>query len=267
MPLISTIIIGCVLTFGLINGLRHGGIKEGIALVGVLLGALLVEFWVDSWGGRLSERSGLKLENAKWVIALSLLMGTALFSGYGSGIFIRRGLLKTKERLGGALLGLLNMGLLVSFTLRYTQQFYFIETDPAQPQASWIRAGALSRYMVDWIGYTLIGAAFAIGAVALITRTMWIAKLATQNVPAKAEPAKTHGSTKPSTVGGSAAGKSAAGSAGSSASGLGALGSSGSLGSSNGGNGHSAGGAAAAQSQKIPIGQQEKFELPPKTGQ
>jgi hypothetical protein len=255
MPLISTIIIGCALTFGLINGLRHGGIKEGIALVGVLLGALLVEFWVDSWGGRLSERSGLKLENAKWVIALSLLIGTALFSGYGSGIFIRRGLLKTKERLGGALLGLLNMGLLVSFTLRYTQQFYFIETDPAQPQASWIRAGVLSRYMVDWIGYMLIGVAVAIGAMAVISRTMWIAKLATQNATTKTEPGKGNpgAATKPSTAAAGTAGKSAAGS-----SGLGNLGS----------NAHSTGGAAGGQSQRqIPIGQQEKFELPPKTGQ
>ena len=249
MPLISTIIIGCALTFGLINGLRHGGIKEGIALVGVLLGALLVEFWVDSWGGRLSERSGLKLENAKWVIALSLLIGTALFSGYGSGIFIRRSVLKTKERLGGALLGLFNMGLLVSFTLRYTQQFYFIETNPAQPQASWIRAGVLSRYMVDWIGYMLIGVAVAIGAMAVISRTMWIAKLATQQPTAKAEPGKTHAGAamKPGT-----AGKGTAGS------GLGSL----------GGNGYNPGGAAGGQSHRqLPIGQHEKFEIPPKTGQ
>jgi uncharacterized membrane protein required for colicin V production len=277
MPLISTIIIGCVLTFGLINGFRHGGIKEGIALVGVLLGTLLVEFWVEPWGGRLSERSGLKPENAKWVISLALLVGTALFSGYGSGIFIRRGVIKTKERMGGALLGLLNMGLLVSFTLRYTQQFYFIESNPAQPQASWIRAGALSRYMVDWIGYTLIGAAFAIGAVALITRTMWIAKLMTQQAAVKAEPGKTHAgtATKPSTAGSSTAGKGAAAGTtgkGAAAGGLGNLGGSGGssgLGGSNGSssNGNSAAGAAAAQAQRqIPIGQQEKFEMPPQTG-
>jgi uncharacterized membrane protein required for colicin V production len=249
MPLISTIIIGCVLTFGLINGLRHGGIKEGIALVGVLLGALLVEFWIERWGLALSERSGLKLDNAKWVISLSLLIGTALFSGYGSGIFVRRGVLKTRERLGGALLGLLNMGLLVSFTLRYTQQFYFIETDPAQPQVSWIRQGALSRYMVDWVGFLLIGAAVAIGVVALITRAMWIARLATQQPapkPTEAKP-KTDAPKKPATVGAGAASNIL-------------------IGGSSGGSGGSAGGS---QPQKTaPVGQQEKFiEVQSKTGQ
>ncbi|HEX6290033.1 MAG TPA: CvpA family protein [Herpetosiphonaceae bacterium] len=244
MPLISSIIIGLVLGFGLINGFRRGGIKEGIALVGVLLGALLVEFWIERWGAALSERSGLKIDNARLVIALLLLIGTALFSGYGSGIFVRRVTLKSRERLGGALLGLLNTGLLVSFALRYTQQFYFIETDPAQPVDSWIRQGALSRYMVNWVGYMLIGAAVAIGLVALILRTMWLAKIATQQQPSKAAPAKSQpGGAKPKPTG------------------------SGALGGAGGGllGGTGAGNSSAGQSPKLPSGQQEKFiEWPPK---
>jgi hypothetical protein len=190
MPLASTLIIGCVLIFGVINGFRHGGFKEGVALVGILLGALLVEFWVEPWGRTLSERSGLKIENARWVISLGILIGTALFSGYGSGVFVRRGVLRPRVRLSGALLGLLNMGLLVSFTLRYTQQFYFIEVDPAQPQPSWIREGAISSRMVDWVGYLLIGAALTIGLVALILRSMWLARVITQQQQPPSQPAK-----------------------------------------------------------------------------
>lgn len=253
MPLASTIIIGCLLAFGLINGFRHGGLKEGVALVGILLGALLVAFWVEPWGSRLSERSGLKPENARWVIALGLLVGTALFTGYGSGIFIRRTVLKTKERLSGALLGLLNMGLLVSFTLRYTQQFYFIETNPAEPQASWIREGALSRYMVDWVGYLLIGAALTIGFVALILRSMWLARVATQQPakpgagagkpPEKKPQQPTTGGAKP---GGAGAGGFIGGGLGGAGGGLGGAGSAG-------------GGNSAGAAPKTPIGQQEKF--------
>lgn len=256
MPLISTIIIGCVLAFGLINGFRHGGLKEGVALVGILLGALLVAFWVEPWGSRLSERSGLKPENARWVIALSLLIGTALFTGYGSGIFIRRTVLKTKERLSGALLGLLNMGLLVSFTLRYTQQFYFIETNPAEPQASWIREGALSRYMVDWVGYLLIGAALTIGFVALILRTMWLARVATQ----QQQPAKPGAGKPPEKKPQPATGGAKPGGAG-----AGGLIGGGGLGSGAGGGAGSAGGGnPAGAAPKAPIGQQEKFLDPSK---
>lgn len=252
MHLVSTIIIGCILAFGLINGFRHGGLKEGVALVGVLLGALLVEFWVEPWGSRLSERSGLKPENARWVIALLLLNGTALFSGYGSSIFIRRNVLKTKERLSGALLGLLNMGLLVSFTLRYTQQFYFIETNPAEPQESWIRAGALSRYMVDWVGYLLIGATLTIGFVALILRSMWLARLATQQQPAKPGAGKPP-ERKPQQPAPGGARPGGAGSGG-------LIGGSGGLGGLGGGGaGGTGGGNPAGQAPKTPVGQQEKF--------
>lgn len=255
MPLVSTIIIGCILAFGLINGFRHGGLKEGVALVGVLLGALLVEFWIDPWGSRLSERSGLKPENARFVISLLLLIGTALFSGYGSSIFIRRNVLKTKERLSGALLGLLNMGLLVSFTLRYTQQFYFMDTNPAEPQANWIREGALSRYMVDWVGYLLIGAALTIGFVALILRSMWLARLATQQQqPAKPGAGKPPEKKPQQPATGGAKPTGAVG---------GLIG-----GGGPGGAGGGAGGAGSnptGQAPKVPVGQQEKFvEAPPK---
>jgi uncharacterized membrane protein required for colicin V production len=249
MSLASNLIIGCVLVFGLINGFRHGGLKEGVALVGVLLGALLVEFWVEPWGRTLSERSGLKIDNARWVIALSILIGTALFTGYGSGIFVRRSSLKTRERLSGALLGLLNMGLLVSFTLRYTQQFYFIEADPAQPQASWIREGALSSRMVDWVGYMLIGAALTIGFVALILRSMWLARVATQQPqPAKSDkPAE-----KKQAPSGGAGARPAGGSGG------GAV-----IGGAAGGSGQ----AGAAPPKTVPVGQQEKYiDSPPKSG-
>jgi|GEM_PF-3923585 len=183
MTLVSSIIIGVVLILGLLNGLRRGGIKEGTALIGVLLGALLVEYWAERWGNLIFERSSLRIEMATWLVAIALLIGTALFSGYGSGILMRRGVMKTEERLSGALLGLLNMGLLVSFVLRYTQQFYFTEADPAQPIPTWIRTGVVTRIMLDWISFFLIGAAIALAVVSLVVATLRIGRLVTQASP------------------------------------------------------------------------------------
>ncbi len=187
MTLVGSILIGLVLLVGFANGLRRGGIKEGTALIGVLLGALLVEFWAESWGRTLSERSGLRINNAVLLLSLVLLIGTALFSGYGTGLFFKRRAIKSGERVGGGLLGLLNMGLLVSFTLRYTQLLYFNETDPTQPVQSWIRAGIVSRFMFDWLGYVLLGAALALGVFSLITATLRLGRLAATPRPADAQ--------------------------------------------------------------------------------
>lgn len=186
MTLVSSIVIGIVLLLGLANGLRRGGLKEGTALIGVLLGALLVEFWARRWGETLSQRSGLKLNTAILLLSLTLLIGTALFSGYGSGLFFRRTAMKSGERIGGAVLGLLNMGLLVSFALRYTQQLYFEEASPAQPVLSWIRTGVVSRYMLNWQGQVLLGAAIGLGVISLLTAALRLGRLAsTAGKPAK----------------------------------------------------------------------------------
>ena len=199
MTLAGSIITGMLLLLGFANGLRRGGIKEGTALIGVLLGALLVEFWAQRWGQTLSERSGLHINNAVLLLSLALLIGTALFSGYGSGLFFRRTTMKSGERIAGALLGLLNMGLLTSFTLRYTQELYFNETDPTQPVQSWIRESIVSRFMLNWLGYVLLGAALTLGIVSIVMATLRLERLAaTPRPPAKpAKPAPSASQSKP----------------------------------------------------------------------
>lgn len=186
ISLVSTLAIGALLLLGFFNGLRRGSIKEGAALIGILLGALLVEFWVERWGQTLHTRSGLKIENARWLVGLGLLFGTALFGGYGSGLLIRRGPLKSGERMVGSLLGLVNSSLLISFALRYTQQFYFMERDTGEVAESWIRSGPLSERLVTWIDLALIGAAVTIAIASLLVGTIRLGRLITQPRPATA---------------------------------------------------------------------------------
>lgn len=183
LPLISSLVIGVLLLLGLLNGFRRGGIREGAALIGVLLGALLVELWADRWGQTLHERSGLKIENARWLVGLALLLGAAIVAGYGSGLLIRRGALKSGERITGGLLGLINTALLVSFTLRYTQQLYFNEREPGQIVETWIRNGIASRLMLTWTDLALVGAAALMAVAVVLTAAIRLGRLATQPRP------------------------------------------------------------------------------------
>jgi hypothetical protein len=261
MTLVGSIIIGLLLAVGFANGVRRGGIKEGTALIGVLLGALLVEFWAERWGQTLSERSGLLSNNAFLLLSLALLIGTALFSGYGSGLFFPRRAMKGSERFGGGLLGLLNMGLLVSFTLRYAQQYYYGETDPTQPVENWIRTGIVSQFMLNWLGYVLLGAALALGIFSMVTATLRLGRLAaTPRPPAKpaGTAAKPQGAgagapqAKPQQAGGGQAqgGHTGAGGAAGAQPGQGVV-------------GGAIGGAAGGQR---PPGQQEAFLDRPRSG-
>lgn len=211
ISLVSTLVIGALLLLGFFNGLRRGSIKEGAALIGILLGALLVEFWVERWGQTLHTRSGLKIENARWLVGLGLLFGTALFGGYGSGLLIRRGSLKSVERMVGALLGLVNSSLLISFALRYTQQFYFMERDTGEIAESWIRSSPISQRLVTWIDLALVGAAVTIAVASLLIGTIRLGQLVTQPKPSKPGAAKPQGAgaAKPQQGQGAAAPKPA----------------------------------------------------------
>lgn len=206
--LVPTIIVGALLIAGFFNGMRRGSLKEGTALVGVLLGALLVEYWAERWGIVLNQRSGINVNQAKFLSSVVLLIGTALFSGYGSGLLLRRGAIKGGERLGGGFLGLLNMGLLVSFTLRNIQRYYYQELVATEPIETWVRANVLTRWMLNWVGYVLLGAAFALGLIAIITSTVRIGRRAAKPAPAPAKAPSKAPADKPA-VGGAPGAKPA----------------------------------------------------------
>jgi hypothetical protein len=188
ISLISSIIIGIVLLVGAINGWRRGGIREEAALIGVLLGALLVEFWAVRWGQSFHEWSGLNPQHARWLVAIALLFGTAIFSGYGVGLLLPRVSLKSTGHFAGAMLGLLTITLLVAFGLRYTQQFWYGETDPTQPVQSWIREGIVSRYLLAWTDLALVGAAGLLALAAIVTAIMRLIRLVSQPRAAKPAP-------------------------------------------------------------------------------
>jgi len=159
--------IGVLLLLGLLTGVWRGALREGITFTAILLGALLAEGWGPLWSRFVSQQTGLALPITQWLIGLGLLAITLLI-GYGSGLLLPYRHLRPVDRIAGALLGLLNVGLLTAFVLRSIQRWFFGEATFQRPVASWIRQDMLSRFLVVWVGEILLGVALLGAAVVLL---------------------------------------------------------------------------------------------------
>jgi hypothetical protein len=169
MALAGSIVVGLALLIGALNGLRRGALKEGMALIGILLGVLLVTPWAGRWGMVLARRIAWPPITGQWIAALGLLWGTGLLSGYGSGALLpwHPARIPALQRGIGALLGLLNGGLLAGFTLRYTQLYYYGEATQGRRQ-TWIRDSAASRFLLDRLDLLLLALAWTVAVASLI---------------------------------------------------------------------------------------------------
>ncbi|ACL26563.1 CvpA family protein [Chloroflexus aggregans] len=141
-----------ILLFILI-GQRRGVIPSGLALTGTLIGAVLVDIWQDGVINLL-ERLGLATE---WPLFLSLsgLLLLAVIVGYGIDTILELGLEDTDEwsqRLIGALVGLVNAGLVIYYLVRYAKLSWsppFIER--------WLNAATLIPTVVEWLPWAMLG--------------------------------------------------------------------------------------------------------------
>lgn len=173
MALVGSILVGVALLIGALNGFRRGGLREGMATIGVLLAVLLALLWQDRWGPTIARRTGWQPGAGAWIVAMALIWSTALLAGYGSGGLLprRSGKVGPGLRAAGGLLGLLNATLLLGFTLRFTQMFLYAETAQAH-KATWIRAAVGSRYLLDYLDLLLLGLGWTLAVVSLVATLM-----------------------------------------------------------------------------------------------
>ena len=121
MALALTIVIGLVLAvLGLVGYVRDLR-RSMLALLGTLVGAILVNFWGDQWGAGLASRFvNADVPRISFYVSYAVFLWCALVVGYGGGVLLSRMKERSlQQRLIGALLGIVNGVLIVGFLLRF----------------------------------------------------------------------------------------------------------------------------------------------------
>jgi len=145
MALALTIVIGLVLAIlGFVGYLRDLR-RSLLALLGTLVGAILVSFWGDQWGAGLASRFvNADVQRTTFYVSSAVFLWSALVVGYGGGILLNRAKDRPfQHRLTSALLGLINGVLIVGFLLRFAtaKQPNFVPAIQADPLAKIIHDG------------------------------------------------------------------------------------------------------------------------------
>lgn len=153
-----------VLWVGMIAiGYAHGGWRQVIVLTGILLSYAVVSEWAVPNGRDLSTQFHWSIPRATTGVALLYLLGGTAVLGYlGSFALARPRPLTATERQLGAAMGVLNGGLLLALVLRSVRSYAF-----AAGRGQILRESALSRFLIEQIGYVLL-LALVCGAIAAV---------------------------------------------------------------------------------------------------
>jgi uncharacterized membrane protein required for colicin V production len=189
------ITIGSVLLLVVLGllGLWRGVPRGLMTLACTLLGAVMVDLWLEPWRRWLVER--FRTENpgtTAWLAATLAFLGVALIIGYGSGALLPRPRadqaapkprLKVLERPLGALLGVLNASLILGYLLRYAGELLRNEAllDALQSQP-------LLRALSQWLPWFILAVVLSMGALVLARATTRGLRLLTSRQPLPAKP-------------------------------------------------------------------------------
>jgi hypothetical protein len=164
MALAFMLVITLVLVvLGLVGYIRDP--RRGLlALIGTLVGVILVDFWAAQWGPGLASRFvGGDVPKLTFIVSCGLFLWCALFVGYGGGLLLSRAKERPPfaQRLAGALLGVLNGVLIVGFLLRFASvnQSSFGET---------IQSSNLSKLFHDGLPLLFLGLAVAVTLLVIV---------------------------------------------------------------------------------------------------
>ena len=158
---LDILLVVLVLLFAPIGYMR-GPVKELLVTLGVVFGALAVEFWARPWGRDLDFYFDTGDDPGAFIVAMSFLMATTFIGGYGLGLLIAPWTFSIRGRLAGALISAVNGALLVSFSLQYVRLFLLSDANEDALEQSY----SVSILMNE-VGWIMLGA-LALTPIAII---------------------------------------------------------------------------------------------------
>jgi uncharacterized membrane protein required for colicin V production len=164
---LDILLVVLVLLFAPI-GFMRGPVKELLVTLGVVFGALLVEFWARPWGRDVDYYFDIGDDPGAFVVAMSFLMGTTFIGGYGLGLLLAPWSYSMRGRAAGAVTAALNGALLVSFSLQYVRLFLLSDANEEALEESYSVG-----FLINEVGWIMLGAAALVPIVivyALVTR-------------------------------------------------------------------------------------------------
>ena len=149
---LDILLVVLVLLFAPIGYMR-GPVKELLVTLGVVFGALAVEYWARPWGRDLDFYFDTGDDPGAFIVGMSFLMGATFIGGYGLGLLIAPWTFSIRGRALGAVVSALNGALLVSFSLQYVRLFLLSDANEEALEESF----AVSILM-NQVGWILLGA-------------------------------------------------------------------------------------------------------------
>ena len=122
-PLLLDILLGLVVLLFVPFGVRRGVAKEAMVSAGLLLGAILAGRFNEAWGAELATRFAMDPGAARFAVSAALLLAGAFLLGYGGGAALGAMRLGIFSRLTGGLLAAFNAALMLSYLLRWIDEF------------------------------------------------------------------------------------------------------------------------------------------------
>jgi hypothetical protein len=116
-------LLGLVVLLFVPFGVRRGVAKEAMVSAGILLGAVLAGRFNEAWGAELAARFALDPGAARFAVSAALLLAGAFLLGYGGGAALGVMRVGMFARLTGGLLAAFNAALLLSYLLRWIDEF------------------------------------------------------------------------------------------------------------------------------------------------
>lgn len=155
-PLLLDALLFLVIVLLIPIGVHRGGLREACTAAGLLLGMHLVDEWAATWGGWLSDLTGIVPNVMTFIVAILVLLLTTAFVGYGATAAFAS-TPGAGGRMYGAILAFLIGAVFLGSVITYVDRYLYEGETP-----DIVRDGYISRALSFGIGWILLIAALVI---------------------------------------------------------------------------------------------------------